>query len=69
MEIKNSEAEQVHSKCRDFCLTFIKQMIEQGSNYFTNDFELIKVIEGDLIGSLVKNTLSSDLDLKNNEQM
>ena len=61
MEIKNSEAEQVHSKCRAFCLTFIKQMIEQGSNYFTNDFELIKVIEGDLIGSLVKNTLSSDI--------
>ena len=61
LEQSSGEAEIVRKQCREFCLKFMKQMIDQGYTYFTNDSEMITIIGVEIIGSLVKSTLFSDI--------
>jgi len=55
--------EQINLKLREFCLELIQSLIQKGAKFFLTDMKLIQVIKESTIDSLIKNTLSNEMNI------
>jgi len=55
--------EQINQKLREFSLEILQTLINRGGKYFSSDYKLIQVIKEFTIESLVKNSLSNEMNI------
>ena len=62
-ESTEENSNEIRLYCREFCLNLIQEIIERGSKYFINDYDLIFILKEFLKDSLFKNSLSNDYNI------
>ncbi len=51
------------SRCHEFCLCIMNEMLKKAPPYLSHDIDLIAIIKDQIMDSLVTNTLSNDINI------